>query len=358
LAFSGISQAQVMEVPCGDLSEADCAFLQTAQDAMMTMNAADFELDFQLTLEGIPGMPGGGATVGVAGEGAFAGEAMSAMQPDPAVIANMMSDPEAYAAFVTEALQSFDGQLDLVISIPESLSGGAVPSEIPLNLVLVDGIGYIDFDSLSVALGPEMAGVLPAGWGGLNLGEVISTAVAQSGAFDASGMVDADAMSPFMDIAFLEQFMFIERLPDEVSADGANVAVFQIEIDYGALLNSAEMRDMIMGMATAQGGEITESEMAEMDAIFGALGDSVSLVVVQTIGLDDNLMRSFDILLDIDTSAVMDALGEDADGDAPFFAVTYSVALSNHNGGQVIEAPAGANIATLQDLMNFGAPPS
>lgn len=363
MSLTGFAAAQgQFPVVCGGLSDEDCAILQSAQDAALTLESADVFLDFGFTLTGLPGSPTS-AAVNLSGEGAYAGD-MSVLTVGPDFVSELMDDPEAYFAFLQSALGTFDAELDLLLTLPEDLTGGAFPGQIPLNLALVDGVGYLDFGALSEALGEEMfPPFIPAGWAGLDFNDVLAS-VADMGVLDQAfamqeGM-DMDGFAAFADPAVLEAFITITRLPDETAADGTEVAVFQTEFDYGALLASDAFRDAMTAAAESAGEEMTEEDLADLDIMFSGLGDALDLTFVQTVGLEDFYIYSIEMNLDFDAGELMAAVEDDIpapDGEAVMFGITFFAEISNHNGDQTITAPADAPVATFADLMDLGAQP-
>jgi hypothetical protein len=351
LGISGIASAQTMPVICGGLSEADCAILQQSQQAMLTLTSSDVALDLSLDIADIPDMPGT-VSMGISGTGAFSGD-LSTIPSSPDAVASMMSDPQAYSEFLQSALTAFDGELNLLISLPPDLTAGMINGDLPVNLRLVDGIGYIDFDALATALPADATAGMPTGWGGLDLTELTTMLASQ---MSAMGTMPTDASAAAMtDPTFMEQFITITRLPDATAADGAAVAVFETTIDYAGLMNSPEMQAMMEQSMQSAGADAATMDMSMMSGMF----EGLELSSTTTIGTSDFYTRSTTVTFAWDMSSMMSA-GEDvtALGGTPSFNMDMSIEMSNFNGGQSITAPEGANIATLGDLMGgmMGAP--
>lgn len=352
LSISSIASAQTMPVICGGLGEADCAILQQSQQAMLTLTSADVALDMSFTMTGMPDMPNG-VSMGLSGTGAFAGD-LSAVQGSPDAMAAMMSDPQAYAQFLQTALGAFDGELNLLLSLPQDLTGGMINGDLPINLRLVDGVGYIDFDSLATVLPAEATEGMPTGWGGLDLVEAVGALMQQVTAMGGMMMpMDESAAASMYDPAFLEQFITITRLPDETAADGAAVAVFETVIDYAGLMNSPEIQAMMQQQMEAAGAGASAPDMSMMSAMF----ETMDLSVISRVGTSDFFVRSTDVSFSWDMSSMGAMMGEAASSSAaPVMSFSMGFDLSAFNGGQVITAPEGANIATLGDLMGMAAP--
>jgi hypothetical protein len=137
------------EVFCGSLAAEDCDLLLQSSEAMAGVHSAAIEFDVQLDIENIPNAPT--INVNLAGSGSF--------DVDMSVMEGMMemgadTSAEDAVAAVLDVLKAFDADLSLTLTLPEDLAGmmGAPFSTLDLNLAFVDGVGYVDFDSLDAAL--------------------------------------------------------------------------------------------------------------------------------------------------------------------------------------------------------------
>lgn len=360
LMFSmiGFAQAQDYPVACGDLAEADCSILEQNQQAMLAAGSYAFDMTADFSLSNIPDMPGD-VSFGITGSGAFAGENLaSLMLPQDQMMA-MMSDPEAYSDFMSSLLGAVDFELSLVLSLPEALvaeSDGEVPSSIPLDIVLVDGTGYINFTTLREAVG-EAGASFPEGWYGIDVVGLMEQAMAMSGGMGMTPMegMDTDMMSQFADPEFINQFLQIERLEDTTAADGTAVAVFHTVIDYQALFSDPAFMDLMAQSMAAQGGSMSDDDMEEMMTMLPQMFQGMTADVTQTVGLEDFYSRSTQITFSFDMTSVMAVAAEmgdevDMEGPAPVIGFSASVDLSDFNSVAEITVPEDATVIPLESL--------
>lgn len=354
LGVTGAASAQEVPVFCGTLAEADCSILQLAQDNAGSVTSADVDFSMYLSAEGIPDVPFP-LEFTLTGTGAYSGD-LSSFEMDPAAMAALMQDQDAYGEFLSGALAAFDGELNLNLSLPAQLGAMfELDGDVPLNLVLVDGIGYLDFGTLKAAL-PEDAGAdLPDGWGAIDLGQLIQMAVAQ-GEMDMSTATDSSA---FADPEFASQFSEVTRVEDTTLADGTTVAVFETSFDFAAMMESEEMQALLaesMAQSMAESGsEMSEEEMQmAQDVAMSALnGLDMSFVQMVDPATSQTRRIEFDMTLDLtQLMADMEAMGaEDMAGATPVVTFTLDAETSGLNGGQTIEAPADAQMFPIEAMM-------
>ena len=144
------------------------------------------------------------------------------------------------------------------------------PAGVALEMLLVDGIAYIDLSNLASAMSAEDG--IPAGWLGFDITELMQMAM-QSGPGNEGDMAPhgdgkegkqdprepkgADTMTglafpadmqemvkAWSDPEFLGQFMTVERLPDQSVAD-QQAAVFQTNFNLRSLMDSAEFHELL-----------------------------------------------------------------------------------------------------------------
>jgi hypothetical protein len=362
LFVSGVTQAQEMQVPCGTLAEADCQLLRDSQTAGLGLTSYNFQFQAELNLENIPDSPSP-LVISLAGDGSVAGD-WSSMQTMQAEMMSAMSDPEAYGELLQNTLGQIGLDLNLVLTLPEEIvaqAGGQIPAAIPLELRLVEGSAYLNMDPLREALGAEMSAQIPPGWMGIDLVGFATAAVAQQAASGdmMGGMEDAAAMQTEMMAAFtnpdfLNQFMTVERGADMTAPDGSQAAVFQTSLDFGALMSSPEMQDMITQSMAASGEEVDAAELQMGIAMATQMMEGLNFSIVQTIGVDDKFARSVEVTFDWDMTALgamMAAQGDTSMGDTPpvigFHAlITYS----DFNAADPITAPENAMLIPLESM--------
>lgn len=354
----GFTQAQAMQPVCGDLAAEDCAILEQNAQAMMEASSYAFDMNANFVINNIPDMPSD-VSFGITGEGAFTADDLSSLQMSPDAMMSLMSDPEAYAEFVSTALGALDMELSLVLTLPEALvaeSNGQVPSSLPLEVVLVDGTGYLNFSSLREAVG-EAGASFPVGWYGIDLVGLVNEAMAMTGGMGMMPMGDMDmsTFEQFADPAFLNQFMTVERVADTTAADGTAVAAFVTTIDYAALFSDPAFMDLVIASAEAQGATLSEDELAEMSAILPQMFQGMTATVTQTIGLEDFYSRSMQMTFNLDMQSMMAVAAEmgdnvDMEGPAPMIMFDLNMNLMDFNAVPEITAPEGATVIPLESL--------
>jgi len=355
LGVTGATVAQDTPVFCGTLAEADCSILQGAHENAASVTSADVDFSMYLSAEGIPDVPFP-LEFTLTGTGSYSGD-LSSFEMDPAAMTALMQDQDAYGEFLSGVLAAFDGQLSLNLSLPAQLGAMMeLEGDVPLNLVLVDGIGYLDFASLKAALPEEAGEDLPDGWGAIDLGQAIQMAVAQ-GDMNMGSTTDTSA---FADADFANQYSTVTRVDDTTLADGTTVAVFQTSFDFSAMMESEEMQAAItdaMAQSMAENDTEMTAEQLQMaqDLAMSAL-NGLDHTFVQMVDPTTSQTRriEFDMTLDLtELMANAEAMGAEDMGDAqPVVTFTLDAETSDLNGGQTIEAPADAEMFPLEAMMD------
>ncbi len=344
---------------CGDLSEEDCALMTQSQAAMAALDSSAFEMDFAFTLSSSePFAPGVSEVVfNVQGDGAFAGEIpdMSAFQTmDPSQLGELMS--QAPALFV-EGLRSVTGQASLLVTLPADLVADAdIPAELPVNLIMIGGVAYIDLASLmpTEAEGQDM----PA-WMGVDLAGMYEMMFEQMAGEEAlaeqmeqmQAFFSSEALSGLMDSAFTADFVTVTRAADE-TLDGQTVAVFQTSLDYATLFSSESFQtamqaymQSVMDMQGVDAGEMPEGMMEAMTDLMSGLTVSVT----ERIGTEDFLVHQMAMAMnfDMDFAALADMVPESEMGEMPeafSMSMAFEIALSEFNQPVEVSAPEGAQV--------------
>jgi hypothetical protein len=359
LSLSGLTAAQAQDmppIPCGTLAEADCQLLQQSAQAMTTLQSASFDFNLDLNLENIPDTPSPLA-FNLSGTGSFSGD-MTALH-------NMQgmtnpSDPTAAMNMLAEGLRGVNADLSLNINLPSELTaqaGGDVPSQIPLNVRLVDGIAYLDFDALRDVAG-DNAESMPAGWQGIDLVGLVQGFASQAGTMNMgpSEAMSADLMAQFQDPEFIGQYLTITRTDDGSGQE----ATFTSTLDFAGLMSDPAVQDAMRQAMTQQAGSgdstMSEDEMNQTMDMVGQMFQGMTFTSTQTIGTDDFFVRSSTANFDWDLTGMvqaMEAAGEDTDlgdGPAPVISFQSTLNLSNFNSAPAITAPEGATVIPLESL--------
>lgn len=264
------ASAQGMTQFCGNLAQEDCDILTQSQTAMTALESATFDFDVQFMTGGEQQMQ----TLGLTGTGAFSGAGMMSMgmMNDP----SMMTDPTAMMAAFASTLGNFDAELNLQLTLPDEIAN---LESLDLQLRLVDGIGYVNFDALRESVGEEtlqMGGTELTGWGGVNLVELFTTLNEQGMMTQGQMQTTPPDMEAYMTL--VQNYIMVERLPD---AEGA--AVFQTTMDLAALY-----ADLAFWETMGMGEVASDPQMAQMGNLF----EGASFVSTTTIGLEDYYIRA------------------------------------------------------------------
>jgi len=359
LSLGSSAMAQDMMQYCGDLSDADCEILMTASQQVPESTNFTMTLDFAVEAEGES------IAFDMAASGGYVADmmALESLMFDP----EMAQDPNAFFDFmesltveslsemVTTLVNGADAELSITVNVPADISGGAVPESLTVDLWLVDGVGYIDLGAFSFA-DPSLMGIY-----GMDLNEIAGFAFSQitdedlafgmDAMFEGNPMMDDSSMDMFMDPEFLSEFMSFERL-DDSEVNGDAVAVFQADLDYGALFSSEAMGEMMAEAMMEDMPEGVDEEMM-MEALAEAFGDSV-VTITYYVGLDNGHLYgfAFDAAFDIDAAAMAAAAGEEGvEMDPILVEMSMEFMRSNINAVESIATPDGATVIPLQDLM-------
>lgn len=356
LTISGSAFAQLPEGFCGGLSEADCQIFTASTEAMAKLESASIDANLDLVVSNIPDAPFDSLAFNLKAEGAYHVEPgllekYMDMQANPAAL---FEDMEQLPQLMEDFFNGFDGQINLALTLPDELNepmrlGGDtdIPETLAVDLMLVDGVAYINLSSLAESL-PD-AGI-PTGWYGLEiaklLGNVMEMSLSELEDMDMSGF-DPSTFSQFYDPAFLESYLKIERLAD---SDGA--AVFQMTIDMVALAENPAFRDLMEQQMEASGQTMSEADVEAALAMVAQMYEGLDMQATYSINLDDNTMRGMDMTLKWDMASLMDAVGESSTA-APVITMNLSATYSDYNAAPAITAPEDASVLTAEDAMQM-----
>ncbi|MDZ4771334.1 MAG: hypothetical protein SGJ24_19595 [Chloroflexota bacterium] len=348
-------------IVCGSLSSDDCAILTASQTATAELTSANFSFNADLVLTDMQDLPDGDTTINVVGSGVFAGD-FSAFAMNGLNTTSMMSDPAAQLEMASTVLLGLDAQLDVTINLPQVLleGQGNMPDSFTLNLILVDGVGYLNFDSL-IALQPSLAQFLPAGYAGLDLAsafEMMMPAMANMPMDTEALGIDTEALQAFSDPAFLNRFVQITRDADSTNEAGDAVVVFTSTYDLVSLINDPAYANLLRSTFESQGETMDEATLQQAIDSVSAIIEGVTFTQTTAIGTSDNFVRSIDTNLRFDLSAMNQAMmGMSAESSMDTmtgsFALDFSIDYSNFNTATLPTAPAGAPVVTIQELANL-----
>ncbi|MBN8639536.1 MAG: hypothetical protein J0M07_29735 [Anaerolineae bacterium] len=325
---AALAQTTTADVYCGDLSADDCALLQQSQTAMDDLTAAAFNLfvDVQIEAEGEQ-MP-----ISLVGSGAYSGldrNADLSMGGDAALT----------------ALRGFNAELMLTATLPQSMVEEAdSPNTLTLELRLVDGVGYLNFDPLQPLINdPQFTG-----WGGLDLAGLIGALLEENPDFlnELGSMAAGSGVNPDMfmnmDTQAVEQYLTITRTDD---GSGAN-ATFETTVDFAGLLADPAFQDMLRSQMDASGQGMTEADQQEaFDQMSGAF-ENATLLIRQEVDTASGRTASLSVEFDV---AVTDAEDPSENGSA---AVTAMINYDYENV-PTITVPENASVLPYQQLLGM-----
>lgn len=332
---------------CGDLSADDCTLYTTATTT--SPSSASFSANLDITVENAPDTTGP-VTISLAVGGAYSGldaAAMTGMSMDT-------TDPMAAITALPALLRSFDGELNLTLSVPAEVATG-MPSEISLELSLVDGIGYINFDTLAPLLGSSAGGL--TGWGGVDLaGAVEQLGPMLAGQLDpaalgaTTGGLDPNLITNLLQAVNDNDYVTLSRIED---ADG--YAVFVSTVDFAALSADPAFMELITASMQSQGQQLTPEQMTQMQEMMPALLGGITFASSTVIDPATNTVvaGAFELTVNGETiDAVAAQAGEPTDSPTPNISVAGVIEYADINTATVV-APEGAQVVPLDQLMGL-----
>jgi hypothetical protein len=344
---------------CGDLSEADCSLLTQSQEAMKSLSSAAFDLEANVIVTGVPEAQGD-LTFVLTGSGAYSGTPMdmSSMSMED------MQDPAAMMAAGVEALRSVDGDLSLTLNLPEAVVAQAenVPESITLELRLVDGVGYLNAETLAPLMGNnagQMSQMGFTGWVGLDIAGLLEAMMEQNPQmFDGMHMPGFD---PSMYQQFSDPSMFAQYVTITRTDDGAgDTATFETTVDLAAMFTSPAFQEMMQQQMDMQGANLSEERIQQtMDALQAMYADSV-VTSTTTIDVATGHVTSSSLHLSFDTAAMMNMAMMEATPEAgmemttaPTFTLDATINLSQFNEVEDITAPEDANVIPFESILGM-----
>lgn len=320
LMVSGMSFAQDATTCPAGLDEATCTLLDESTAVMGQLKSIAFDLDISLTAEGQtqPFITGNGAAAGD-----YDGVDMAALNT---------TDPMAALGALPDLLGRFQGELNLNVA-----------GMLPLELKLVNGIGYLNFAGLAPLLGgPEMltAQGLPTEWGGLDLNDILTNLAPMLEGMD---MGEMETTTPSEEEAMAMAESLAKYLTATAINDGASTVV-TVNVDLAGLIADPALAELIQqqidAQAAATGGEVSAADVT------AALQGS-SFVFTQTVDNNSKLLTALAFDMTLDGSAISPEAPEGAT-----VTITGVINLRDHNAVAPIVAPEGP-VATFADVMTL-----
>lgn len=363
-AFTATTFAQ--DMACGDLAAEDCDLLYASSEAMAGVTSGSQFVGIELQLVDVPQAPFSELSFDFSLDTSYsyseeaAAAAMDLQGMDAAAISALYADTDALASTIGTILGGTSAEMTMTANFSEELvgllaqPGMTFPDSITLNLVIVDGVGYLDLSTLEPLMAQGgMAGM--SGWVGVDLVPLVDASLRQSAAQPGTMFVPVSGSSAgplFTQLAAadpsgaLTQFLSIERGED---VDGA--ASFTTAIDWDAFVESPYFDQVIasalMQNAASTGMTPSQTEIEQTTTLarmFGpALLEGITLEVTETIDPETNFLSSSEFVFDWDLSQLA-AMGDMTGMQISENAVVYlSIVTENSGINEPVEITAPEN---------------
>jgi hypothetical protein len=384
LSTTGAALAQELPEPfCGDLADEDCEVIQNSQAALLEVDSytSTSELEFYLT--GVPDLPveelafSWTQDVNIAMDPELMQEMAAFMTMPPE---EMMENTEAMTNFALEFYKGLDLDADFTLTMPEEIaellsadSPVEIPAEISLQVIMVDGFGYVNTEDLAV-FEPSIADM--GEWVGIDFVGLMEMGFEQSMAaqdpMQQQGMMTGFAVGSMFSSEeirnLFEDYLVIER-GNDAEVSGEDAAVFTTSFDFPGFVASEglwnlleENLDLINQLSETKftAAELQQGRMA-LTFLGPAIFQTLNLETSQTIGLNDYYPYASEFDLSWDLSTVMQFAQSMQGGNTPRagqapaaeFSLTMSTTNSDFNDAPAIEAPEDAFIVPLEALENM-----
>lgn len=325
---------------CGNLSADDCTALTTAFTNTGAAGSGAFTLNANIDVQSDDASQAG--KVDITADGKFSGVTPMSMTDMTA----MSADPSAALAKFTESLKGFSGELNLTFGLPTSAAAMTGGEPLVLNLILVDGNGYIDLSKLPASLAPMLQQLkIPNSWVGLDL---VDTAT------NLGGMMTANSSSSSTSSTASEDLPKVQALIAKYLEYTRDGDTFTGTLDLKGLVSDPEFQALQKDADSSK--EITEAQQAAIDSL-----DDATAQIVFT--LNGDKLGEIQLNLDLpgSTLAALNAASEESSSsDATATTstptavkVTVDLKYSGLGEAQTITAPAGATVSKYADLMTF-----
>lgn len=299
-------------VQCGDLAEADCAIKKSNSAVMDELESFAIALSMAMDIQGAD--PSENVSITLEGAGSVALEP-ALMEAASALETAAGMDAAAMSALVNELLGGLSAEMYLDLT----MAGADETSELPLNLLVKDGVVAVNMAAFA-----DEADAAVAGWLGIALADVMDSAEQEA------DMTAVEMKGP--DYGALAGAITIVRLPNS-EVHGSPVAVFQTTLDSDALLESFGLADLSGALG---------ADAAAMEFVGGA-----SLHVLEYISLADSYTQRMEV--------AMTTMDEAQAETAPFsMNMTMRMDLSAFNEPVDVLLPEDVFVMPLAMMMQMG----
>lgn len=355
---------------CGDLSDADCQLVTGAQQATMGLSSASVDLAATLNIRNIPDAPFNALNFQLSGNGAYHvdADALSRLQSYQASPEAMLQNLQDTPQIIEDLVNSFQGQLNLTLTLPQELvrqassSQQRIPETLSVELRLVNGVAYINLASLAESM--PNAGV-PSGWYGLELARLLRSVMEaslrqmeqQGGAAGALPPgFDLSSISRFTDPETLKEFVTIERLADS-EIGGESVAAFRTTVDYNAFFSSPAFQDLMRQQMDSSGSTMSQADREQAMQIMREMFKGLTFESTEYVDLQSSFVRRQEMHFNWDLQSVMNATaagsGSQSNQPAPVVDFTFTLNYADFNSAPTIAAPANAQVITAEQAMGM-----
>lgn len=371
---------------CGNLSEADCDILVSAQKASLEVGSGTYNAEVNFKLAGVPGLPVKEVSFNLTTDASYA--------LDPKLTAELAAMQMMSAEEMTKNMEkmvdlllnvygslSYDGEINLTLpkdiaALLSAQAGTTIPEEIRLQIRVVDGYGYLNLEDLVPFAPPEQASQLK-GWAGIDLLTLMKTGLQEGmkqGAMDSAqmGSMAGFSVGSFLSSeegrAMIEPYLIVTRERDDTVGD-QDVAVFTNKVDVGKFVGSPLFRDLVISQLDninrAADTQLTKDQVTESLTMLTFVGPmlftGLDFHTTQAIGLEDFYTYRSDVVFNWDLSSLVGvAKMVDSDGKmglstmmgdvAPVVNLEITTDTADHNNAPEITAPENAQIIPLEAL--------
>jgi len=345
LLSSGLALAQdeMQDVYCGTLSEQDCDLLIRNKDFALTAASVDLNMEMTATVDDEA------ETFIVAATGAFVAD------PDMMASLKDMQPPMTtldQIKMLVEIMRGLDGELTITITPPATMA--ELPpgiDAITLEVKLVDGVGYINMETLAPLMGSAGEDNGMQGWAGLDIVGLFDAVIEEHPEqFEFLGnstqSIDPAMIAQFQNVERIKQYVDIQR----TSAEDAPVAVFETTVDLAAMVDDPAFTELVLQAMEAQlesQPDLSEAERQQATEISLGIVKGMTVVVTQSIDRETAAPVNFDISIAMDTSQ----LPASADINLTSMNVNIALAFADVNDVASIAAPEDANILPVESLL-------
>ena len=217
---------------CGTLATADCTILTNGQTATQMLNSLSFDLNFNETASNLPQMTQP-MIITVSGNGSLSG--LTYLRND---MTNMMTGATINPMpLFLDIMTKLGADLTLNLNLPPK-ANSKTPNNFTVQVRLVNGIGYVNFDTLPAQL--NHANIV--GWGAINMASLLPVMMQRMpdmmSTMNNSMSTMHDMMQQFDNPDFLNRFISVQRTDNGIGS----TANFEFTVDLGTLASSPEFQ--------------------------------------------------------------------------------------------------------------------